>query len=133
MTMRDEKFKSSADRFASESMREACARPFSTSSLKPTIDGGLAGTRTLDQCLKRALLYQLSYQPTNRGPGSVLLGIQTGAEILNQAPRKLVYTPTRRKIFPGARNRSKFGVSIRDRRAIHAPLNCASPKSRQHP
>ena len=25
--------------------------------------GGLAGTRTLDQCLKRALLYQLSYQP----------------------------------------------------------------------
>jgi hypothetical protein len=26
--------------------------------------GGLAGTRTLDQCLKRALLYQLSYQPT---------------------------------------------------------------------
>src|SRR3972149_5016852 len=27
-------------------------------------DGGLAGTRTLDQCLKRALLYQLSYQPT---------------------------------------------------------------------
>ena len=26
-------------------------------------NGGLAGTRTLDQCLKRALLYQLSYQP----------------------------------------------------------------------
>jgi hypothetical protein len=26
-------------------------------------DGGLAGTRTPDQCLKRALLYQLSYQP----------------------------------------------------------------------
>ena len=26
--------------------------------------GGLAGTRTRDQCLKRALLYQLSYQPT---------------------------------------------------------------------
>src|ERR1039457_1854047 len=25
--------------------------------------GGLAGTRTLDQCLKRALLYRLSYQP----------------------------------------------------------------------
>ena len=25
--------------------------------------GGLAGTRTPDQCLKRALLYQLSYQP----------------------------------------------------------------------
>ena len=24
---------------------------------------GLAGTRTRDQCLKRALLYQLSYQP----------------------------------------------------------------------
>jgi hypothetical protein len=24
---------------------------------------GLAGTRTQDQCLKRALLYQLSYQP----------------------------------------------------------------------
>jgi hypothetical protein len=29
------------------------------------LDGGLAGTRTLDQCLKRALLYQLSYQPTS--------------------------------------------------------------------
>lgn len=29
------------------------------------LDGGLAGTRTPDQCLKRALLYQLSYQPTN--------------------------------------------------------------------
>ena len=27
-------------------------------------NGGLAGTRTRDQCLKRALLYQLSYQPT---------------------------------------------------------------------
>ncbi len=26
-------------------------------------NGGLAGTRTPDQCLKRALLYQLSYQP----------------------------------------------------------------------
>jgi hypothetical protein len=26
-------------------------------------NGGLAGTRTLDQCLKRALLYRLSYQP----------------------------------------------------------------------
>src|SRR5882762_9240241 len=26
--------------------------------------GGLGGTRTLDQCLKRALLYRLSYQPT---------------------------------------------------------------------
>ena len=25
--------------------------------------GGLGGTRTHDQCLKRALLYQLSYQP----------------------------------------------------------------------
>jgi hypothetical protein len=31
---------------------------------KPTSQsGGLAGTRTPDQCLKRALLYQLSYQP----------------------------------------------------------------------
>lgn len=29
-------------------------------------DGGLAGTRTPDQCLKRALLYQLSYQPPER-------------------------------------------------------------------
>ena len=28
-----------------------------------TKTGGLGGTRTLDQCLKRALLYQLSYQP----------------------------------------------------------------------
>ena len=27
------------------------------------LNGGLAGTRTPDQCLKRALLYQLSYQP----------------------------------------------------------------------
>src|ERR1035437_9474669 len=26
--------------------------------------GGLAGTRTPDQCLKRAMLYQLSYQPS---------------------------------------------------------------------
>ena len=29
--------------------------------------GGLGGTRTLDQCLKRALLYQLSYQPGPKG------------------------------------------------------------------
>ena len=29
----------------------------------PEESGGLAGTRTPDQCLKRALLYQLSYQP----------------------------------------------------------------------
>src|SRR5487761_2427429 len=28
-----------------------------------TKHGGLGGTRTLDQCLKRALLYRLSYQP----------------------------------------------------------------------
>ena len=28
-----------------------------------TKSGGLAGIRTLDKCLKRALLYQLSYQP----------------------------------------------------------------------
>lgn len=28
----------------------------------------MAGTRTPDQCLKRALLYQLSYQPTNIWP-----------------------------------------------------------------
>jgi len=28
----------------------------------------LAGTRTPDQCLKRALLYQLSYQPTKIWP-----------------------------------------------------------------
>jgi ferredoxin len=28
------------------------------------LNGGLAGTRTLDQRLKRALLYRLSYQPT---------------------------------------------------------------------
>ena len=27
---------------------------------------GLAGTRTRDQCLKRALLYQLSYQPNRK-------------------------------------------------------------------
>ena len=31
--------------------------------LRSFISGGLAGTRTRDQCLKRALLYQLSYQP----------------------------------------------------------------------
>ena len=31
---------------------------------RPFESGGLAGTRTLDQCLKRALLCQLSYQPT---------------------------------------------------------------------
>lgn len=31
-------------------------------------NGGLAGTRTLDQCLKRALLYQLSYQPAFLAP-----------------------------------------------------------------
>ena len=30
-------------------------------------NGGLGGTRTLDQCLKRALLYQLSYQPVSEG------------------------------------------------------------------
>ena len=29
----------------------------------PWKSGGLGGTRTHDQCLKRALLYQLSYQP----------------------------------------------------------------------
>ncbi len=27
-------------------------------------NGGSGGIRTLGQCLKRALLYQLSYQPT---------------------------------------------------------------------
>ena len=39
--------------------------------------GGLAGTRTPDQCLKRALLYQLSYQPTK--PFSVLSGSMSEA------------------------------------------------------
>ena len=38
-------------------------------------NGGLAGTRTLDQCLKRALLYQLSYQP---------------AELISKAPETLI-------------------------------------------
>ena len=46
------------------------ARLHSVSTRQPSLlpsrrakAGGLAGTRTLDQCLKRALLYQLSYQP----------------------------------------------------------------------
>ena len=43
--------------------------------------GGLAGTRTLDQCLKRALLYQLSYQP-----------------LKEHHPKKAAKT---RKVFPG--------------------------------
>lgn len=45
--------------------------------------GGLAGTRTLDQCLKRALLYQLSYQP-------------------DREPRNLIEWYRRRKSFPAA-------------------------------
>jgi hypothetical protein len=50
--------------------------------------GGLAGTRTLDQCLKRALLYQLSYQPAPaRDPPfastpQMLLTVRTSVELL---------------------------------------------------
>ena len=33
--------------------------------LRRKISGGLGGTRTLDQRLKRPLLYRLSYQPTD--------------------------------------------------------------------
>ena len=40
------------------------AKRYEADACRP-VNGGLAGTRTLDQCLKRALLYQLSYQPTN--------------------------------------------------------------------
>src|SRR5579863_1901013 len=50
-------------------------------------NGGLAGTRTLDQCLKRALLYQLSYQPTQeRGmpPGAGTPGRLKRAAKANQ-------------------------------------------------
>ena len=32
---------------------------------------GLAGIRTQDQCLKRALLYQLSYQPVGKEEGLI--------------------------------------------------------------
>ena len=45
--------------------------------------GGLAGTRTPDQCLKRALLYQLSYQPTNSSASGISLrGYPTSSERL---------------------------------------------------
>ncbi len=40
--------------------------------------GGLAGIRTLDKCLKRALLYQLSYQP-NLLSGETYRRLQQGA------------------------------------------------------
>src|SRR6266566_8398264 len=36
-----------------------------------TGNGGLAGTRTQDQRLKRPLLYQLSYQPTKAADASL--------------------------------------------------------------
>ncbi len=38
-------------------------KPFIRKDSIAVSNGGLAGTRTPDQCLKRALLYQLSYQP----------------------------------------------------------------------
>ena len=46
--------------------REICPRhfPWSAKSCASFVEnGGLGETRTLDQCLKRALLYRLSYQP----------------------------------------------------------------------
>ena len=52
--------------------------------------GGLAGTRTLDQCLKRALLYQLSYQPTKPGPFASGREFSRGVE-LGRGARNLVY------------------------------------------
>ena len=42
------------------------AKRYEADACRP-VNGGLAGTRTLDQCLKRALLYQLSYQPNRVG------------------------------------------------------------------
>ena len=51
-----------------------------------TENGGTAGTRTQDQSLKRALLYQLSYRPVCRGaiiaelpPQNTVNGIQRSA------------------------------------------------------
>jgi uncharacterized protein YlzI (FlbEa/FlbD family) len=47
----------------------------------------LAGTRTLDQCLKRALLYQLSYQPTRqRGINEDGSPIKRAAKINQRRP-----------------------------------------------
>jgi hypothetical protein len=57
------------------------ARPSSLFASLRAKTGGLAGTRTLDQCLKRALLYQLSYQP-----------------LKEHHPKKAAKT---RKVFPG--------------------------------
>lgn len=47
--------------------------------------GGLAGTRTQDQRLKRPLLYRLSYQPKGRKPcGSASCGIRADAKSAGQ-------------------------------------------------
>src|SRR5882672_800080 len=58
-------------------------------SLRSAKAGGLAGTRTPDQCLKRALLYQLSYQP-------------------NRAQKNRVKPPKRKIFSPSFQGRSRL-------------------------
>ena len=76
-------------------------------SLRLIKSGGLAGTRTLDQCLKRALLYQLSYQPTP----TALLKRRTAGECTDQnAPRNLINNAPTRKSFPDAVRRWRISI-----------------------
>src|SRR5271165_247212 len=63
--------------------------------LSPLFYGGTAGTRTQDQSLKRALLYQLSYRPICRGaiiaelpPRNTVNEIQRSAWDLENLPRQ---------------------------------------------
>src|ERR1051326_7570171 len=57
-------------------------------SFRESESGGLAGTRTRDQRLKRPLLYRLSYQPTNRPARFHRAGNRTGAENSGQSAAK---------------------------------------------
>jgi hypothetical protein len=68
-------------------------------------NGGLAGTRTRDQRLKRPLLYRLSYQPETAG-GTAVFGRRTcgieparNAPAKSKAPGKLTNQTDRRKGF----------------------------------
>src|SRR5262245_31019583 len=85
--------------------------------------GGLAGTRTLDQCLKRALLYQLSYQPTMKRAKSYCCRENQDRESVRKPKRgqRLVQPSLACKDFQGAvaqSNRSKRPISSLERRRV---------------
>src|SRR5580692_5113367 len=68
-------------------------------------NGGTAGTRTQDQSLKRALLYQLSYRPVCRGAIIAELPLQNTVNGIQRSAWDPENLPPQSRRRAGGRNR----------------------------